>query len=171
MRHDTLPSNYSSPRSVRIFSNKAENVQILFLVDRHVPVLIGERLGKPRVWITAPVKMKTGEARWFPVVRNNLAVHPAFEVKSDEDGKVVTIHTSDRDLLKVRSLDGVFDVLALDLRPIGLNIYGDKNGLRVGEMIVKDNDFINLQVMVSNHQHTEPSPAELARQAKRMPKI
>lgn len=170
MRNDTLPSNYSPPQSVRLFSNIIENVRVLFLVDRHVPILIGEKAGKPRVWLTAPVRTKSNGTRWLPLVRNNLAVHPAVVVSVAADGETVTVKNAGTKVLEVHAQVQDLNVSSLDLRPLGLTIYGDEDGLHVGGMRLTENRFSNLGVLVSNHDDTESSEDEVVAQAPHGPR-
>lgn len=168
MRRESLPSNYVPPAIIRLFSNVAENVRILFLVDRHIPLLIGEKGGKPRIWINAPVK-SSDAVRWLPMIRNNLSVHPAFRIHESSKG-VTEVFADNKKFLEVQAKPDEFIVTHLDLRPLGLLIYGADDALYVGTTQMAKNWFSNLDVMISNHQLTEPTPEELAAQAKRAPR-
>lgn len=168
MRRETLPSNYVPPAQIRLFSNVAQNVRILFLVDRHVPLLIGEKGGKPKIWINAPVKANDG-VRWLPMIRNSLSVHPAFRIEDSSKG-VTQVFANDKKCLEVRAKSDEFIVTYLDLRPIGLVIYGADDALYVGKARLAENWFSGLDIMISNHQHTEPTAEELAAEVKKVPR-
>lgn len=140
-----LPGEYKPFKHLEVCSNIAENVQVLFLVARGVPLLIGAGT-KPRIWLYSPMDLATG--LWSPLVRNNLPGHEWIQII--ERAASVEVRGRGEVLLRCEAVDedSAF-IAALDLRPIGLDIHGTSESLITGGITWRRNVYRNAAVMIS----------------------
>ncbi|HEC68514.1 MAG TPA: hypothetical protein ENI35_06905 [Candidatus Desulfofervidus auxilii] len=139
-----LPKEYKPFDHLILCSNILINVQIPFEVDGNVPLLIG-RNELPQIWLNAPSQKPRLE--WIPIVRQNRSLHNEVKIIKDENELIVKINTIE--VLRVlKNSANSANVVQLDLRPIGLNIYGDESHLVVGTNQLVSNTFQNAYVMI-----------------------
>ncbi len=139
-----LPKEYKPFDHLILCSNILINVQIPFEVGGNVPLLIG-RNELPQVWLNAPSQKPRLE--WIPIVRQNRSLHK--QVKIIKDGNELFVKINTIDVLRVLKISAnSANVVQLDLRPIGLNIYGDESHLVVGTNQLASNTFQNAYVMI-----------------------
>jgi len=139
-----LPKEYKPFDYLILCSNKLVNVQIPFEIDGNVPLLIG-RNELARIWLNAPSQKP--RMQWMPIVRQNRSLHKAVRLIKDENKLIVKI--SAMEVLRLLKLSAnSANVVQLDLRPIGLNIYGDESHLVVGTNQLASNTFQNTYVMI-----------------------
>ena len=140
-----LPKDYEPFPKIVICGNTLINVRIPFEIEGEVPLLIGDD-GKPRIWMNAAPPRP--ELDWQPVVRANRSLHEAAVVLG-AGTEIVSVSVKGLDVLSliIRS-DKVPEVIGLDLRPLGLNIYGDTTKLMVGTNRWIGNTFQNVHVMI-----------------------
>jgi hypothetical protein len=124
----TLSKNYQPFNSLTICSNSLLGGGTLVAIGDVLPLLIGKG-EKPKVWLQALADPKKNT--FVSIVEESISKHPA--VKVYEDSGALKVLVGGEQVLSVRELgeDGAV-VDQLDLRPIGLNIYGDKSSLKVG---------------------------------------
>jgi len=102
---------------------------LLAVVGEAVPVLIGK--GQPlRVWLQ--VRKESQEAPFEPVVEASVPRYPSIRVEGSKCG--VTVSMGEKVLLQVREDGGKAIVDSIDLRPLGLLLYGDSSRMMVGGM-------------------------------------
>ena len=141
-----LPEEYRPYSKIVICGNTLINVQIPFEVEGQVPLLIGND-GNPKIWLIARF-LSHPNVRWQPIVSRNRSLHNAVSLTgADTENISITVGGTIILSLHKRS-DGIPEVMQLDLRPIGLKIYGDNSKLFVGSNEFYDNTFENLKVMV-----------------------
>jgi hypothetical protein len=118
---NNLPSSYQPYEKLTICSNSLIGGGHVVELAGSLPLIIG-RGEKPQVWLQAinnPEKME-----FVSVVENSVSKFPAVEVKEIDGAIIVTIQG--KQILKVRNSSANEAVVdSMDLRPIGLNIYGD----------------------------------------------
>jgi hypothetical protein len=140
-----LPKNYKPARKLTLCGNTLIDVNIPFEVDGGIPLLIGTN-GEPQIWLNA--RPSSHGKPWPPIIRQNRSMHKAAEIRgvgtdniiiNVQGTKVLTLEKHEPDTLKITELD---------LRPIGLNIYGDRSKLVVGTNQLVSNTFENLNVMI-----------------------
>jgi hypothetical protein len=138
-----LPDGYVPFNQLELCSNTLVNVKIPFSVGRTPLLLIGK--GKnPLVWLSAPARPKSDE--WRYVVESNRSLNPAIFVEVNDQENTVVVRIKNLTIIKVVTKgedSAVSDTL--DFRPIGINIYGDKNGLTVGASKFAHNSVRNAQ--------------------------
>ena len=141
---NNLPKEYRPYNHLIFCSNNLINVQIPFEIDEHIPLLIG-RNRQPQIWLNAPSSQS--EIKWIPLIRQNRSLHKAVIVK--RLNKEVIIKINNIQIIKVLQLnDDLAKVVQLDLRPIGLNIFGDETRLVVGNNQLVSNTFTDVYIMI-----------------------
>lgn len=132
---NTLPAGYRPYGRLTLCSNLLIGGGHLIQVGEVLPLLVGN--GEiPQVWLQAPTD-RTGK-QFIQLVVASVAAHPAVLI-SVSDG-ILSVGAGGKKVLQVREVG--FDeavVELLDLRPIGFNIFGDKNGLSAGGMQMSGN--------------------------------
>ena len=144
MKIDALPTQYRPFKEIDIGTNRLIDGQVLFSINENAPVLIGVN-GIPRVWLSIPADPK-GEY-WQLLVRDNKSLHPMVTVKTE--GDTVIVDTPDGVVLQVRKeSDTLAKVTQINLRPFGINIYGNEGSLTVMNNNLTGNRFVGAKVMV-----------------------
>ncbi|AMK78162.1 MULTISPECIES: hypothetical protein [Methylomonas] len=130
-----LPSAYQPYQQLTLCSNHLIGGGYLIQIGGSLPLLIGKG-AIPQVWLQAPTD-PSGKV-FAPLVSASVAAHPAVSVSTD-DGALL-VYAGGQLVLRVRQTnDQEAEVEALDLRPIGFNIYGDRKSLSAGGMHMSDN--------------------------------
>jgi hypothetical protein len=124
---NNLPSSYQPYEKLTICSNSLIGGGHLVELAGALPLIIGYG-EKPQVWLQAfsnPEKME-----FVSVVENSVSKFPAVEVKEIDGSIIITIQG--KQVLKVRNISNSEAVVEnMDLRPIGLNLYGDANNMNM----------------------------------------
>jgi len=126
-KRNNLPSSYQPYEKLTICSNSLIGGGHVVELAGALPLIIG--CGeKPQVWLQAisnPEKME-----FVSVVENSVSKFPAVEVKEIDGSIIITIQG--KQVLKVRNVSNSEAVVEnMDLRPIGLNLYGDANNMNI----------------------------------------
>lgn len=133
----TLPSTYKPYQRLTVCSNELIGGGHLVILGDVLPLLVGSG-ETPMVWLQAPAD-KTGKS-YVPLVVASVAAHKAVTVVSNKDGLTVSVEgTPVIHALQVDSESAVIDFL--DLRPVGLNIYGNATSLTAGGGTFSSNSF------------------------------
>jgi hypothetical protein len=129
MLTETQIKNYSFPKgyvpfeSINFCSNLLTKPKIIIAADNVAPLIIG--VGKvPAIWLKAYDGKK-----WISILENNKPTHPLTNSAIVND--TIIVNAGDKTLIRANIVGGICNVLYLDLRLIGLNIYGDANGLNI----------------------------------------
>jgi hypothetical protein len=155
---ESLPAEYIPFSELIVCSNKLVNVSAIISIGVGIPMLIGQGQ-RPLLWIEMPTK----ESGFQPLIQANRSLHPLIKVMETE-ANAVAVYAKDVLIIKAISLtETKGDISRLDLRPLGLDIYGDENYLQIGKTQLKNNTFENLKIMVSIAQ---PTPAITGRMEK-----
>lgn len=141
-----VPKNYQPPHKLVLCGNTLINVHIPFKLDGGVPLLIGAN-AEPQIWLNARPP-KPGMP-WLPLIRQNRTLHDAVKVSGIGTGSITVEAQGATVLVIAKQQDGTFEVTTLDLRPMGLNIYGDSTELTVGTQKLASNTFENVHVMMA----------------------
>lgn len=142
---DSLPSNYRAPKNVDLFGNTLRNVKIIISINGVVPILVGDGK-KPRIWIQAPSNAEGTE--WYPLIRDNLSSVPQILVLGND--KTTKISTPNGVILEAEKCnDGSISIKKFDLRPFGINIYGEKDSFYFLNNAFKKSTFNNVETMFS----------------------
>lgn len=125
------PPDYTPFQKVNICGNRLENIPYILDVGGNYPILIGRGV-IPYVWIYAP-QDPTGQ-RWTAVVERSSGIFPGITVENPQDRYTKTIVKMDEKVLIeiIKKSDEEIEIPFIDLRPISLNIHGNREGLNVG---------------------------------------
>lgn len=133
----TLPSTYKPYQKLTVCSNVLIGGGHLVVLGEVLPLLVGSGDG-PTIWLQAPTD-KSGKS-YIPIVTASVASHPAVGVVSNNDGLTVSI--AGVPVIHIKQADqdsAVVDLL--DLRPVGLNIFGNASSLTAGGATFSQNTF------------------------------
>lgn len=137
------PKGYTPLKILDVFSNTLTGGGYLFGVKKFPPLLIGK--GKcPKIWLYA----RAGNL-WVPAVIDNSSNHEEILVEENHSDETVTISlTTNVVIIRAKTINASHCRLdTLDLRPIGLAVYGDDNGLHIGNMNFSNSTFTDVNYM------------------------
>ena len=143
----TLPEDYEPFKELVICSNSFINGYIPINISGHIPFLVGK--GEyPTVWISGPAS-KDGSL-WKDIVIKNKTPDDNISIIFSEKDKLVNISIGSAILIQVKKIsDERAEIISIDFRLLGLNIYGDINGLYVATNLFQNNSFANAYTMMS----------------------
>ncbi|WP_210447509.1 hypothetical protein [Vibrio crassostreae] len=140
----TLPHGYKPFGLLKVCSNNHKNGRVPISISGDQPFLVGKGK-KPRVWINQLALGEVGKTK--PLVRDNLTLHPQISV--DELESEVIVKVGNEVLLHVVKIsDDEAHIIKLDLRMIGIQIYGDESKLHVVNQTLSNNEFVNVDCMI-----------------------
>ena len=117
---DQLPPQYKPYQSITFCSNNLIGGGYIFAMGKVLPLLIGSG-ETPRIWLQAV--SSPGSKDFITVVNDSTPTHPAAFVKID--GKKVIVSVQGRTVIATEATGAQSVVVnELDLRPIGLNVFG-----------------------------------------------
>jgi len=122
------PESFSPYEKITICSNTITGGGNLVAVGELLPLLIGKG-ETPQIWLMALADAEKNQ--FIPIVEKSISKHHA--VKVYEENGVINVSVGGNNVLSVRRIsDDEAIVTELDLRPLGLNIHGNKEKLYVG---------------------------------------
>jgi hypothetical protein len=111
-----------------------------------VPLLVGKGTPGPVVWLSIPKDAQGSE--WLDIVVANKASFIRLDLLTTSN--TVSVLFQARPLLSaICTSDDAAEITELDLRPVGLNIHGSRNGLMVGTTNMAGNRFEGVSTMMS----------------------
>lgn len=123
----------------------------IFKIGDYIPMIIGKSDdNQPQIWFYT--RLKNGEI--LCVVDKNEQKHIQIECIKEEGQMIFKIKKPD-DTDYVTFFKIIIskwytpEVVELDLRPFGLNIHGDNDGLYIGNSCLKDNVIIGSEIFFS----------------------
>lgn len=141
-----LPEDYIPFGELIICSNHLISVKVPIEFKNNIPLLIGKG-DVPLIWLSAPITKE--EKDWRKIVIKNKPMDKKITVIPSEAHKSITIKAGDKTIIQViRHSDEKAEVIMLDLKPLGFNIYGDANILHFGTNKFINNSFENLWAMI-----------------------
>ena len=134
-----LPKNYKSLDSLIICSNKMIGGGFPFSLGDGLPLIIG--MGEePVVWLQTIKNYETKTL--FLVVDANISTVKEISVTKPKKGVIEIFYNGRYRIIRVEKLDATsVEISYLDLKPLGLNISGDQNELKVGGSSFSRNTF------------------------------
>lgn len=141
-----LPEKYISLESLTICSNKMIGGGFPFAVGGQLPLIIGS--GKePMVWMQAVTDSHAKTL--LLIVDENISTVKEINVTKPESGVIEIYLEGKIKLLRVKKMGNKSATISdLDLRPLGLNIFGNEKGLNVGGSSFSKNTFQGSGVFV-----------------------
>lgn len=142
---DSLPGAYKPYKKLTVCSNLLIGGGHLIVLGDVLPLLVGSG-ESPVVWLQAPAD-QTGKS-YVSLVSASVASHPAVNVISD--GLGLTISIGGVSVIHVKQVDSESAVIdLLDLRPVGLNIYGNNASLTAGGATFSHNTFSGVGTLLA----------------------
>jgi hypothetical protein len=141
---ENLPKSYSPYETLVVCSNTLSGGGHILAIGDALPVLVGKG-EKPQVWLQALSNPDKNE--FVTIVEASISKHPAVKVL--EENGAINIHVGGTNVLSVRVLsENSAEVFLLDLRPLGINLYGSNSELKVGNSTFSGNSFAGGGTMI-----------------------
>lgn len=141
---NSLPENYQPYDSLTVCSNTLLGGGHIMAVGEVLPIVIGKGT-KPQVWLQA---MSSPDSKEFvSIIESSISNHPAVEVIEQEGAIVVNIQGS-KVLVVKADTDTSAIVTQLDLRPIGLNLFGNESALTAGGTTLSHNTMAGGAILI-----------------------
>ncbi len=145
MFNESLPLTYKPYQELVLCSNVLRNVLVPIMVNDFPVLLIGKELN---IWLAAPLNQEASQ--WRYILEGHLSNRPDVVLNYSADAQVLEIKYRDKQLLGMRQESpNKAMVYQLDLRPIGLSIFGDEIVLDVSDYKLSHNIFDNIPVMIA----------------------
>ncbi len=133
-----IPSDYKAFQTLTICSNKVLGGGFPFSLGEGLPLLVGNG-PSPVIWIQAVKNVSTKEL--ILLVDRNVPTVKGVEVNKPEEG-VIEVFNVGKKILRVKKTGIDSAVISfLDLRPLGLNITGNQDGLNISGSSFSRNTF------------------------------
>lgn len=124
----SLPHSFKPYKKLLVCSNSLFDGGHIVSIGDVIPLIVGEGV-KPQVWLQALAD--TGGKEFTTVVENSVSKHPSVEVREVSDSLVISVHG--KSVLRIRQTSQHnAEIDLMDLRPVGLNLYGDSSSMHVG---------------------------------------
>ncbi|MFG0356764.1 hypothetical protein [Pseudomonas sp. zbq_11] len=145
IRTSKLPASYTPYGVTKLCTNTVVGGAFLLAIGDVIPVLFGKG-AKPQIWLQA---LQSPQSKKFiTLVDASIPVHPKMRVEEFDqkifvklDGAVV--------LSLEQTGDDELTVNEIDLRPLGLNLYGNSSGLHAGGVSFKSSTFSNVGTIMA----------------------
>jgi hypothetical protein len=146
------PAGYGPYDSVTLCGNRLHAVGVLFQIGNRQPLWIGRSAQSkhPQVWLWALL----ADGSWVEVVTANGIVRPSVApgasinvIRDGSSARTIVLAGAVILVDAIGSADGhSLDVPTIDLRPLGLNIFGStREGLSFGGTRYASNTFVNVE--------------------------
>lgn len=142
---ENLPQGFIPYGELNVCSNHLVGGGHLVVIGENLPVVVGSG-PQPMVWLEAPTNKQAKE--FVTLVSASVSKYPAVSVVNDSSGLLVLVGKTK--LLRIKqetASKAIIDIL--DLRPIGLNIYGDANTLQAGGASFSGNTFMGVGTLIA----------------------
>lgn len=152
-----IPKEFEPLEEILFCSNSLKNTNFIIDDDGFYPVLLGK--GElPKVWIYG----HENRNRIIPIIENN---QPKLsKIKFDHFPKNKRINISvaggeeDYTILDLH-YNEIIEVVKIDLRPIGYNIFGNEEHLKVGEVELSNNNISGAKAFIGLGKQEEKAMA------------
>jgi len=144
-RVDSLPVDFVPFAELNVCGNLMRGGKAPFVFGEIVPLLVGKNT-HAKLWLSAP--KDTTASAWIDLIAGGEALHNEVKILLSEDQRVTSVQFRGQPVLELRlpSSDSA-ELPFLDLRPIGLNIFGENDVLNVGPHTLSNNLFNNVAYM------------------------
>lgn len=139
---ENLPTGYAPYQDLTFCSNNILGGGHIFAMGKVLLLLIG--IGhSPRVWLQAVAA--PGGKEFVTIVADSKSTHPAVTVSAFESKVVISVRGKTVLIVESKS-DRQAEVSEADFRPLGLNIFGNSDGLNLGGTQLSHNTFSGVGV-------------------------
>lgn len=137
------PKNIEKLHELKVCSNMIIGGGNLVKIKNLIPFIIGNG-PIPMIWINVNFMNDI-----VTLIDNNISLNPQLIVVKDFEKRRVIIKTKSEIIIDAYMIeDFKCKVDILNLIPIGLNIIGNKEGLKIGETSMSGNNFSNIENVV-----------------------
>lgn len=142
--NNSLPKEYIPFNKVWVCSNIFHDGKIIFSIDENPIFLIGrdKESSKTLLWFSSQ-KKETTSKKFHNVISKNKIIDERFDLLSTEYGDEIKFNG--HSLIQFRVVDDRLVINMIDLKPIGLNIFGGLSSLTI-----VSNNFSNCTFADSN---------------------
>ena len=141
---NNIPEKFKPYSSLKICSNTLLNGGHLASVGENLPLVIGKG-ETPLIWVEALNDIEN--QIFIPIVEESISKFPNVVVS--KSASVLSISVQGQQILSIRVIDdNSAEVEFLDLRPIGLNLYGNKEVLNIGTNKFAGNSMSGASVLI-----------------------
>lgn len=139
-------NNNSKYQELLICSNKLINGNEIFSINGNFPITIRRNDNKPIISLKALSSLDNKNL--IDIIKEN---KPKFEfVKINSEKNKIEISVKNNKVLLIENFDNLkIEINFIDLRPIGLNIWGDKKSLNVGENTFSGNTITGAKIFMN----------------------
>lgn len=137
------PTNLDKLKSLEICSNKLIGGGDLVNIQNFVPIIIGNGI-VPKIWLTVK-----NENNIIELVKENVSYNNQIIINSNDNFREVKIYANNLLLITAKLINDYECVVNhLDLRPIGLNIFGNDKELNVANTKFSGNSFSGAKFLI-----------------------
>ena len=131
-----LPRRYEQAEVLLLCSNRLEDIEIP-LAFHDQPLLLVGKGNVPLVWLAAPSSPGSHDLDW--IVKESSAVNPAIDVRIEKVEHRVSARVGGVLVIEATATGAEIEVSHLDLRPLGFDVEGNNDGLRIGGSTLSQN--------------------------------
>lgn len=140
---DNTPETYTPYPNLSLCSNSVVGGGNILTLGKVIPLLVGKG-EKPLIWLQAP----TGKDEFALIIEASISKHPAVKVLAEDES--LSVHLGNKLILHIKSSSPDYaEVDEIDLRPLGINLFGNSRQLEAGGMKLSNNTFRNVGTMIS----------------------
>lgn len=145
IRVSKLPASYTPYGVTKLCTNTVVGGTLLMTVGDVVPVLFGKG-SKPQIWLQTIESPQS--KKFIELVDASISVHPKIRIE-ESDNKIFVRLDGIIILILEQTGDDELTVYQVDLRPLGLNLYGDSTGLYSGGVSFTSSTFTNVGTIMA----------------------
>lgn len=140
---DIIPIEFVPYETVEICSNKLINGYAIIGIGDFAPLLIGKG-ETPQVWFY----YQDAKGNWLPLIQQNTSSTPRIKIENKIENKSTRIWMESTLIIEAyNQLNDYCKITQIDLRPLGLNIYGTDKELFFAGNSFKNNKFSMIKYM------------------------
>lgn len=143
MPETPLPPDYVPFKKLKVCGNTMINGSVPISVHGNPVFLIGKGK-KPIIWLYALT-----DTGWQPLVRASRSLHSEVRILSPAPMTWQVSVKKDIVLEVFVQGEDMAEITRLNLRPLGIEVYGDQLGLEVGTHRLSNNVFSNVHAMIA----------------------
>ena len=141
-----LPKNYIPLIELNICSNKFMNGGKLIEINNFPPLLIGDGI-IPLIWIY----IKGQNDEWVEIINESFSLSHSIQIIKDKTNREIIIGIDNTIVLKGKMTNDKYcEINILDLRPIGFDIHGNEDELKIVTSSFSKNTFMKNGIMFNS---------------------
>jgi hypothetical protein len=141
-----LPQEYVAFEKVWVCGNIFDQGRVILEIQGNPVFLIGKAPNAPLVWLNVPKPIQGRRPEWQPAIVQSKPAIAGFEVYSSDYGYCI-LHGPSM-LMEFRVVGEVLVISTIDLRPVGLNVFGNLKQLNVSGTTLASNSFVQVSTMI-----------------------